>query len=129
MSWKCTCNNGNISTVNNCSDCGINCQNSGGYTCENIQEQQMLLGITYTVFIIFVIIQILLWIFMIFFTLSVLKKCNGKIPWLAPVCITLLVLWICVGWFPGVGLALFIALLVILLVFSEKCKKRGKKKL
>lgn len=129
MSFKCTCDNGNVSTVDNCDSCAIQCFGTQGYTCEDIKEQQMLLGITYTVFIIFVIIQILLWIFMIFFTVTVLKKCNGKIPWLAPVCITLLVLWICIGWFPGVGLVLFIALLVILLVFEGKCKKRGKKKI
>lgn len=84
-------------------------------------------GLSLTLYVLIVIIQILLLVFMIIYSISVMKKCKGKPSWLNPVIITLLVLWIILSWVPFVGFALFVALLVILLNYDNVCKKSSKK--
>jgi len=117
MSVKCVCPNGNTYIKSFCSDCQQDC------TCieEPTSEQKAVLGLGLAVFLVFLIIQILLLIFMIWFSIHVMTKCKGNPTWLNPTVIALLILWVIIGWFPGIGIALFIALLVILIIYNQKC--------
>lgn len=83
-------------------------------------------GLSLSLYILIIIIQILLLVFMIIYSISVMRKCNGKPSWLNPVIITLLVLWIIFSWVPFIGFALFIALLVLLINYDNICKKSKK---
>lgn len=69
-----------------------------------------------------IILQTAFLIAMIIFAVIVLKKCRGDPKWLNPTVITLLILWVLIGWFPGIGFLLFITLLTILIIFALKCK-------
>jgi hypothetical protein len=68
-----------------------------------------------------IVLQIAFLIGMIIFSVIVLKKCKGNPKWLNPTVITLLILWVLIGWFPGIGFLLFITLLTILIIFALKC--------
>jgi hypothetical protein len=83
-----------------------------------------LLGISLTVIIGFIVISIAILVLMVWFSVHVMNKCKGKPKWLNPTVITLLVLWLLMGWFPPLGLVFFIVLLVILIMYNGKCKKR-----
>lgn len=132
MSYKCTCLDpsglptGTTATVSNCFQCSNTC--GVNYNCDLKEDNstQEFAGITLGVFIALVVIQLLLWAVMIIFSVIVLKKCKGNPKWLNPTVITLLVLWLLCGWFPGIGFALFVALLIILIIFANQCKS-GKK--
>lgn len=127
MTFTCVCTTtGDSKTVNNCNECTNFCKNQS-MTCVPDPDPNptvnAVLGVSVAIFVTFFIISILLLVFMIWFSVVVMKKCKGKPAWLNPTVITLLILWLLMGWFPGVGLAFFIALLVILIVFNNKCKK------
>ena len=132
MSYKCACINANGSstgstiTVTNCSQCQNICGMNYSCSLKDDDSTQEFAGITMGVFIALVVIQLLLWAVMIIFSVIVLKKCKGNPKWLNPTVITLLVLWLLCGWFPGIGFALFVALLIILIIFANQCKS-GKK--
>lgn len=129
MSYKCSCldDMGNVTgptiTVSSCDECSCS---SGKVQCEQNTDGDNFAGISLGVFIAIVVIQLALWAIMIIFSVIVMKKCKGNPKWLNPTVITLLVLWLIMGWFPGIGFALFIALLVILIIYANKCKS-GKK--
>ena len=132
MSYECTCLDssgfptGFTATVSDCFQCSNTCGNY--YSC-NLKEDDSsneFAGITLGVFIALVVIQLVLWAVMIIFSVIVLKKCKGNPKWLNPTVITLLVLWLICGWFPGIGFALFVALLIILIIYANQCKS-GKK--
>lgn len=125
MSYTCSCLTNNKSSVlDDCSKCQEFCE-SNNYQCTD--NNNTFSGVPYITFVVLVVIQIALLVFMIAFSIVVIKKCKGKPSWLNPTIITLLILWLLIGWFPGIGLALFIALLIILIVFNNKCKKMVKK--
>lgn len=128
MDYKCICSNGNViyKSGNDCNVCTSACAGYGGLSSCQLQptsEQKAVLGMSLALFLIFLIIQILLLIFMIWFSIHVLKRCNGTPQWLNPTVIALLILWALIGWFPGIGLLLFVALLVILIIYNNKCSK------
>lgn len=92
---------------------------------QNVEEVNKMFGIGLTIFIVCLIIHIIIVILLILFTIYVLKKCRGNPSWLSPTVITLLVLFILIGWFPifgtSIGFLLFIPLLIILIIFASKC--------
>ena len=94
-------------------------------------EEAAIFGVTAGVFIALVVIQILFLLFMIWFSIHVVSKCGGKPAWLTPTVVTLLILWLCIGWFPGVGFCLFLILIIILISFQISCGQRqgGKRQL
>jgi hypothetical protein len=92
-------------------------------TDNTTQTNEVVLGISVSLFIILVVFQILFLIFMIWFSIHVIKKCKNKPSWLNPTIITLLILWLIIGWYPGVGFALFITLFIILISFNISCNK------
>lgn len=125
MSYTCTCLNGYSTNINDCSQCTniCNARNDVMTSCVNNNVvNKTVMGISLVVFLVFLIISIVLLIFMIWFSIHVMKKCKGKPAWLNPTIITLLVLWILLGWIPGFGLLDFIALLIILLIYNQKCR-------
>ena len=74
----------------------------------------------YSVSIAMLMISLLLLLLMVWFSIHVMNKCKGKPKWLNPTIITLLVLWILIGWVPPLGFLLFITLLVILIIHNKK---------
>lgn len=128
MSYTCTCLDGmgnplgSPKNVTSCDECSTSCT-SNNYQCSYVENQDFA-GISMGVFIALVVIQLLLWVFMIVFSVVVIKRCKGKPSWLNPTVILLLVFWFLFGWFPGIGFALFVALLVILIIYGNQCKNR-----
>lgn len=92
---------------------------------QNIQEINKMFGIGLTIFIVCIIIHIIVSILLIWFAIFVFKKCRSNPSWLSPTVITLLVLFILIGWFPVygsfIGFLIFVALLIILIIFANKC--------
>jgi len=122
MSTKCTCGDGRSTvTDGDCTECHKFCADST-YNC--VPYQKTFLGISVTVLLTFVVLSVVILVLMIWFSILVMKKCKGRPGWLNPVIITLLVLWLLIGWFPGLGFVFFIVLLVILIVFYNKCKRK-----
>jgi hypothetical protein len=117
-----------VQDVSDCAECNDLCKEAISQSCSDTDEPKkatgMVLGLSLTFFLVMFVISIALLIFMIWFSVHVLKKCKGKPSWLNPTVITLLVLWLLIGWFPGLGLVLFVALLVILIIYNNKCKKK-----
>ena len=111
MSYTCTCLDGNGNplgspkSATSCDECSTFCT-SNNYQCSYIDNQDFA-GISSVV---------------------VIKRCKGKPSWLNPTVILLLVFWLLFGWFPGIGFALFVALLVILIIYGNQCKNRKKSK-
>jgi len=125
--YLCTCKNGTMpSNISNCTECSTACDPVGGLqTCmlDPSTSTKAVAGVSVGVFLGFLILSIILWVLIIWFSIHVMRKCRGKPKWLNPTVITLLVLFFLLGWLPGLGLLFFIALLVILIVYNQKCKK------
>jgi signal transduction histidine kinase len=86
------------------------------------ENDTTIMGLNATIYIFYILISICLLIFMILYTIKVLKKCNNNPSWLSPTLITLLVFWILLGtWIPGLGLLFFIILLALLIGYDQKC--------
>lgn len=124
MLYTCTCN-GQVSTVDTCSKC--TCP-SGTLTCfpENTNGSSTVLGISLAFFLILFFITVAIWAVMIWFSVHVMRKCKGRPGWLNPTVITLLVLWLLMGWIPGLGFLFFVSLLIILIIFNNKCNQKIK---
>jgi len=86
-----------------------------------MSSNPVIMGFSAVTFAILLVLQILLLIFMIWFSISVLQRCGNKPSWLTPTVIVLLILWLFIGWYPGIGFLLFITLLILLMYFSAKC--------
>lgn len=86
------------------------------------ENNSIIMGINATTYILLFIIQLILIIFMIWFSINVINKCNGKPAWLTPVVLTLLILWLLIVWANGSGLILFVTLLIILIIQNSNCK-------
>jgi len=86
-----------------------------------------MVGLSVGVFLAILLVSLVLWIFLIWFSIHVMRKCHGQPGWLNPTVITLLVLYFLMGWIPGLGFLFFIALLIILIVFNNKCVSSKKK--
>lgn len=128
MSNNCVCTGTySFQDVQNCSACSDLCGSVGQnqISCSPSPQKvgTVVLGVSLTVFLVILAIQIALLIFMIWFSIHVMRKCKGKPKWLNPTVIALLVIWILIGWFPGIGFLDFIVLLVILIIYNNKCKK------
>lgn len=95
---------------------------------QNVSSSALVMGFSVATFVIFLFLQIFLLFFMIWFSISVLQRCQNKPFWLSPTIIILLLLWIFIGWYPGIGFALFIVLLLLLMYFSAKCGSTIQKK-
>jgi uncharacterized membrane protein len=128
MTFTCFCETQKDGTKGvsseNCEKCNEACsqiQATYNGACVNTG---LLFGVSMTIVIAIVVISIIVFILTIWFSIHVMNKCKGKPTWLNPTIITLLVLWILIGWFPPIGLLLFIILLVILIIYNNKCKKR-----
>lgn len=87
-----------------------------------MSDNDQIMGLTYAVFISSLLLSLLLWTFMIIWTIMVLKRCQNRTQWFKPTVITLLVLWILLGsWIPGLSIILFLCLLVLLLQQQQYC--------
>lgn len=131
VSYNCTCVNkttGIISQptiiVSTCSECTNRCKEYETMVC----EYRDLPSISITTFLILLVLQIILFFAMFSFSIYVLKKCKGKPRWLTFVVIALLIIWVGIGWYPGVGLGLFLILFIILMIYAIKCSKNLPKK-
>jgi hypothetical protein len=119
MTVVCQCNhptNGTtFITKDECKECNDACVK---IDAKNVQciDTCLLYGVS----IAMVMTSLIVLILMIWFSIHVMKKCKGKPKWLNPVIITLLVLWILIGWVPPLGFLLFIILLVILIMYNKK---------
>jgi hypothetical protein len=76
-------------------------------------NNENILGCPITAFYVLLFIQATLFILSIFLVLDILK--NNQIPWMFPVLISLMMLFLLVGWYPGVGIILFLAILILFL--------------
>ena len=138
MTNYCSCKDseGNMEgmfPVDNCSQCSLEiCQKRGKTLQEkSLQNTTMtdcfsdapIFGMSIALFLTIVIIQIVIWLIMIFFSVAVYKKCKNK-PNVRVAIVTLLILWIIFSWIPFFGFVLFIVLLVILIVYNNECKKK-----
>lgn len=132
MTNYCSCkdNNGsllNMFQVQNCSECTLeNCKNNPkakDTTSVSCLSDQPIFGLNVTLFLLIVILQIVIWVIMIFFSVIVLKKCKNK-SGVRVAIITLLVLWILLSWIPFLGFLLFIVLLIILIIYNNECKSK-----
>lgn len=129
--YNCVCDNGSSKNdALSCDDCETWCKDGkGGMTSCLVNTTgntpAVFLGLTLGVFFAILVITIVVWVLMIWFSVHVMKKCGGKPAWLNPTLITLLVLFFLGGWIPGLGFVFFVALLVLLIVYNNNCK--GKK--
>lgn len=132
MTVNCNCNNpvgsGIISqTLPTCKDCIESCGTELNPDCavqENVNKAFGILGLSIRLLTIYIIISVIILILVVWFSMNVMRKCKGKPGWLNPTIITLLVLWLLIGWFPPLGFTFFIILIIILLVFNNKCNRR-----
>lgn len=120
---KCICKDDSQVDVNSCHECDDNCKSKGGQkSCDDSQVKKVL-GITIGVFVAMIVISLIIMVLMIVWSVYTIKKCNGKPEWLTPTIIVLLILWLVA--FP-ISPVIFVALLVILIIYSTGCKKRGR---
>lgn len=125
---SCVCGDGTIfSNATDCNDCQKQCNDDGhgGFTCASVNPKTFM-GISVAIVLVLLWISIALFIGMIVFSVIVLRRCGDKPSWLKPTVISLLVLWILFSWFPGLNIIFFVVLLVILIVFINKCSKGRK---
>ena len=134
MTNYCSCKNSDgtlmgMFPVDNCSQCSLDfCKNKDGLsdtTMTDCSSDAPIFGLNVAFFLTIVIIQIVIWLIMIFFSVAVYKKCKNK-PGVRIAIVTLLLLWILFSWIPFFGFVLFIVLLVILIVYNNECKKKRK---
>jgi uncharacterized membrane protein HdeD (DUF308 family) len=83
--------------------------------------QNNILGCPFTAFYTLLIFQIILFILSIIFSIDIIYNYTNKkkYNWVLPTIITLLVLYVLGGWYPGVGIIIFITLLSIFLYVSQ----------
>lgn len=117
----------NMFQVKSCSECTldncINTQNKSETKSVLCSSDEPIFGLNVTLFLLIVILQIVIWVIMIFFSVIVLKKCKNK-SGVRVAIITLLVLWILLSWIPFLGFLLFIVLLIILIIYNNECKSK-----
>lgn len=125
MTFTCMClDDGTTKTVDQCSDCICTPGTRSSCTLDPQTSTNLVVGVTLSLFLVFLVISIVLLVLMIWFAVVVMKRCKGKPGWLNPTVITLLILWLLLGWVPGIGLVFFIALLILLIVYYNRCKKK-----
>jgi hypothetical protein len=126
MTYECNCYNETGSKNLETSDCEV-CKeicNTQGYNVNDCisKNDGKVLGVGVALFWILLVVQIIPLFLMIWFSINTIKKCKGKPSWLTPVIIILLTLYIFIGWYPFIGLILFITLLTILLIYNSNCR-------
>ena len=133
--FSCTCPDGSFrSDVGSCGDCTTFCKSKSSCTTQPQCYQSCFLnasktttaaiaGVSVGIFFAFLAITVIFWVFLVWFSIHVLKKCNGKPGWLNGTVIALLVLLFFMGWVPGLGFLLLVGLLVLLIIYNNKCKK------
>jgi hypothetical protein len=107
-----------------CVGCNALCLSNGYNNFECVDKSSLTLGINTALFYTMLVIQIIALALLVWFSIYVMNKCNGNPKWLNPVIITLLILYLLLGWFPFIGILLFIPLIVILLVYNNRCNKK-----
>ena len=141
MTWSCKCApSGKTFPIDNCDNCNIeNCPPCPeGRTCDigcisepSESDSSTFNGFPIILFIILFVIQMALFLIMLVISIIILKKLTKQKKISQPMTIfiiCILLLWILVGWYPFVGLALFIILLIcILSLTSTNSKKRNTK--
>lgn len=117
----CTCSDGSTpSDVYSCAQCNKECNNNVR-SCVDTNAAKSIFGLSFAIFFVMLVIYIILLVTMIMWSIHTMKICNGNPTWLNPTIIVLLVLWILA--FPLSPL-IFIALLIILIIFSGKCRSK-----
>ena len=128
--YKCTCGDGTVHTgVSDCEQCSSLCTTSSSYGCvieSNTTTVKTMVGVSSGVFISLLLVSLVLWIALIWFSIHVMRKCHGNPSWLNPTVITLLVLFFLLGWIPGLGILFFITLLILLIVYNNQCVSKRK---
>lgn len=118
----CTCGDKSNPDVTSCAQCTTKCEGKGGImSCTDTNAIRSFFGMSMAVFFFILVIYILLLIGMITWSIHTMKICNGNPSWLNPTIIVLLVLWILA--FP-ISPLIFVALLIILIIFSGGCKSK-----
>ena len=121
MSYECRCQDGNLVDTNDCGFCNKICLDNKSSMESCVVKNNAVLGFTVTMILLYFLISVILFLLVIWFSAVVIQKCNGRPAWLAPPIVTLLVLWFILGWVPGVGVAFFLVLLIVLVVFYNRC--------
>lgn len=121
----CTCSqNDETPSVTSCNACTNACANKGGVKyCNDTNVTNAVFGMSIAAFLVILIFYVLLLVIMIWWSVHTMKKCNGNPSWLNPTIIVLLVLWIAA--FP-ISPLIFVALVIILIIFSNKCRSNKK---
>jgi len=124
--YRCTCYGDGLKTssldVSNCAACRAICLSQGYGQSDCVDKDSLTLGVNTALFWTMLVLQILSFVLITWFAMNIMRKCKGNPKWLNPIIITLIVLYLLGGWFPFVGLIIFIILLVILLVYNNKCR-------
>ena len=132
MSYNCTCLNkttGKVAQpsiiISSCLECSTRCGENETTVCEarNTSSSLNVEG-----FLIILLVQIVLFFVMLSFSIAVLSKLRWKPMWLVILVAVLLIAWIAIGWYPGVGLGIFLVLSILLIVFYQKSSKKVTKK-
>lgn len=129
-SYNCTCfdkTTGIISQpgiiVSSCSECSDRCGED-----EMVCETRNVPKIDVETFLILLVIQIVLFFVMASFSFSVLSQCKWKPRWLIAFVVLILIAWVAIGWYPGVGLGLGFIMFILLMIYYVKCSKKVPKK-
>ena len=129
MTWLCECTpSGKTFPIDDCKNCNIeNCPTCPeGSICDvscvsdpkEKPEPSTFNGFPIVFFMILFVIQMSLFIIMLVFSIIILKKLTKEkkiSKSMTTTIISILLLWILVGWYPFVGIALFIILLICIL--------------
>ena len=119
-STYCTCVDSSQPAVASCNDCTRICAAHGGVqSC----AEQSVFGMSLAVFLVVFIIYILVLVGMIMWSIHTIKICKDNPAWLKPTIIVLLVLWIVA--FP-ISPLIFVALVIILIIFSTQCRSKSR---
>lgn len=113
----CSCNDGSMPAATSCTDCTQQCLQNGVQSCT---DSSNVMGMTAAAFVLVVILYLVVFAVMIVWSIRTMERCRGNPSWLKPTLIVLLVLWIVA--FPLSPL-IFVALLIILLIYSRNCHK------
>ncbi len=116
MSYYCVCEPSKAKTATkDCATCMSFCNSD--YSC--VQDESFS-GITLIQFTILFIIQMLLFVIMLVVSIVCLRQHSFRPRWFLYTVTGLLLLWLLIGWFPGVGLVLWITLIGVLIYGSKK---------
>jgi len=133
--YSCTCTDGTFrSDATSCEGCSSWCNTASSCTTQPNCMQTCYLnasktttaaiaGVSIGIFFALLAVTVIFWVFLVWFSVHVLKKCKGKPGWLNGTVIALLVLLFLMGWVPGLGFLLLVGLLVLLIIYNNKCKK------